>query len=76
MKTKNRAVEVEYFSPKEAEIFSGLSQWSWRRWAYSGRVASCKVSSRLLIPRTEILRVMAEGYRPALAPSAEQIHVR
>ncbi len=46
---------------------TGLSPWTWRRWAYEGKVASIKVGSRLLIPRSEIERVLSEGLRPAVA---------
>jgi hypothetical protein len=59
-----RAVEPEYMGVDNAEILSGLSRWTWRAWAYSGKVASVKVGRRLLIPVTEIRRVMAEGTRP------------
>jgi excisionase family DNA binding protein len=45
---------------------TGLSPWTWRRWAYDGKIASVKVGRRLLIPATEIERVMREGMRPAL----------
>jgi excisionase family DNA binding protein len=45
---------------------TGLSPWTWRRWAYDGKVASVKVGRRLLIPASEIERVMHEGLRPAL----------
>ncbi|WP_041855615.1 hypothetical protein [Candidatus Korobacter versatilis] len=58
-------VAPEFASVREAETMTGISAWTWRRWAYRGVVASSKVSSRLLIPVAEIRRVMTEGLRPA-----------
>ena len=66
-----REYRTQYVSPKQAAEMTGLSIWSWRSFAYSGKVASVKISkskqSRLLIPLSEVERVMAEGLRPALA---------
>jgi hypothetical protein len=56
--------EPEYVGVDDAEIMSGLSRWTWRSWAYSGRVTSVKAGRRLLIPVTEIRGVMDEGTRP------------
>lgn len=50
--------------------WTGFSHWTWRKWAYEGRVASVKVGKALLIPASEVERIMAEGYRPALATAA------
>jgi len=63
---KSKPIEREYLGVEEAQTLSGRSKWSWRRDAYEGRVASCKVGRRLLIPISEVRRVMAEGYRPAV----------
>lgn len=49
-----------------AEHMSSISQWTWRKYCYSGRIASVKVGRRLLIPVSEIRRVMNEGLRPAV----------
>jgi hypothetical protein len=62
-----KAVEPEYVGVADAEILTGLSRWTWRAWAYSGRVVSVKAGRRLLIPVAEIRRVMAEGTRPRVA---------
>ncbi len=43
----SQVIEQENFMPTEAERKYGLSQWIWRRLAYSGRVTSVKVGSRL-----------------------------
>ena len=64
---KPRPIEREYVGVDEAEAFSGRSRWTWRKDCYEGRVASCKVGRRLLIPMSEIKRVMQEGMRPRLA---------
>jgi hypothetical protein len=57
-------MQPEYVSVDTAEIMTDRSRWSWRKDAYAGRIASCKVGRRLLIPLTEIQRVMSEGMRP------------
>ncbi|HEY1895845.1 MAG TPA: helix-turn-helix domain-containing protein [Terracidiphilus sp.] len=66
-------VEPEYLSVNECEIVSGLSRWTWRRYAYAGTVASVKVGPRLLIPRSEMDRIMRAGLRPALNESAARV---
>lgn len=60
-------VETEYVSVQGAEIMTGRSRWSWRRDAYSGKIASVKLGAKLLIPIAEIRRVIAENTRPRLA---------
>jgi hypothetical protein len=64
-----KAVEVEreYLSVVECEQMTGRSQWTWRRDAYEGRVASVKLGRLLRIPLSEVRRIMAEGLRPAVA---------
>jgi hypothetical protein len=69
-KANQKVFEPEYMGVDDAEMVSGLSRWTWRAWAYSGRVASVKAGRRLLIPVAEIRRVMAEGTRPRVV--AEQ----
>lgn len=65
-KQENLAIERKYRSVKEAENYSGLSAWFWRRQAYAGSIESFKVGTRLLIPISEIDRVLEEGRRPRL----------
>jgi hypothetical protein len=60
-------VEPEYGSVVDAEIISGISRWSWRRMAAEGHIESVKISSRLLIPLSEVRRVLNEGKRPRVA---------
>ena len=59
-----------------AELRSGISRWTWRRMAYAGRIASSKVGKRLLIPTSEIDRILAEGYRPALSDMQGEANAR
>lgn len=51
----------------QAGELTDLSPWTWRRWAYAGRVASVKLGARLLIPRSEVTRIISENTRPALS---------
>jgi len=67
MAKETKPIEREYLGVDQAETFSGRSRWTWRRDAYEGRIASVKVGRRLLIPLSEIRRVMAEGLRPRLS---------
>ncbi len=63
-------LQRRFASVKEAEEITGISEWTWRSWAYSGKCASVKAGaskrSRLLIPTAEIDRIMRDGLRPAL----------
>jgi len=59
-----RLVEPELVGVDTAEIMTSISRWTWRAWAYSGKIASVKAGRRLLIPVAEIRRVIAEGTRP------------
>lgn len=59
-------VEPELVSVQSAEILTGRSRWSWRRDAYSGKIASVKLGAKLLIPISEIRRVISENTRPRL----------
>lgn len=67
MTAASQSVEQENFMPAQAERKYGLSQWIWRRLAYSGRIASIKVGPRLLIPRSECERILSENTRPRKA---------
>jgi predicted site-specific integrase-resolvase len=57
-------VERQFVSVAEAEALTGISRWTWRVYAYKGRVASVKVGRRLLLPLSELHRILAEGTRP------------
>ena len=76
--TLNRVTDVTpaYMGVTEAEVLSGISRWTWRAYAYKGKIESTKVGQRLLIPVSEITRILSEGRRgvdglPAGAPSVK-----
>jgi hypothetical protein len=55
---------------QKCEEISGESRWTWRARAYSGLVASVKMAgpkSRLLIPESEVYRLIEKGMRRASA---------
>lgn len=60
-------IKADYLGVAEAEALTGVSRWTWRRWAYDGKVASVKLGKRLLIPSAEISRLVAENTRPRVA---------
>ena len=61
---KKTEVMAEYLGVADAEARTSISRWTWRRWAYSGKVSSVKMGKRLLIPASEISRLVAENTRP------------
>jgi excisionase family DNA binding protein len=61
-----RKLNADYLGVAEAEALTGVSRWTWRRWAYDGKVASVKLGKRLLIPGAEITRLVEENTRPRL----------
>lgn len=61
---QSRAVKANYLGVAEAEMLTGVSRWTWRRWAYNGRISSVKLGRRLLISQSEIDRLIAESTRP------------
>lgn len=63
---KGSTVEPEFLGVNDCEVVSGISRWTWRAWAYQGRIASSKVGRRLLIPVSEVRQVMADGMRPRI----------
>jgi excisionase family DNA binding protein len=52
---------------KDASHYMGLSEWTLRKWAYAGKVASIKLSTRLLFDKAELDKVLTENTRPAKA---------
>lgn len=46
----------------------GLSVWGLRAMAYSGRIASHKLGSRLMVSQAEIDRIIRESERPRSVP--------
>jgi predicted site-specific integrase-resolvase len=52
---------------KDAARLLGISIWTLRKKAYEGNVASVKIGVKLLVPESEITRLIQEGMRPRLA---------
>jgi excisionase family DNA binding protein len=52
---------------KDAARKLGISVWTLRKKAYEGDVASVKIGVKLLIPESEITRLIQEGTRPRRA---------
>ena len=44
-----------------------ISVWTARQWAYRGKIASCKAGKHLLIPASEVSRLVTEGMRPRVS---------
>jgi excisionase family DNA binding protein len=55
------------FPVKDAAKQLGISVWTLRKKAYEGDVASVKIGAKLLIPESEIARLIHEGMRPRRA---------
>lgn len=49
---------------REAARRLGISVWTLRKKAYRGDIASVKIGVKLLIPESEIERLIQEGMRP------------
>jgi excisionase family DNA binding protein len=43
-----------------------ISVWTARQWAYRRKISSCKVGKLLLIPSSEIFRLIVENTRPRI----------
>jgi hypothetical protein len=64
MKTESlppRLLTIQMFA-----VQMGCSVWTARAWAYSGRIASVKIGVRLMVPPSEIDRLISENLRPAM----------
>jgi predicted site-specific integrase-resolvase len=63
-----------YLSPRGVEEQYPFSRWTVREWAYTGKITSIKVGGpkgRLLIPVSEIERIIAEGTRSRVVVGVE-----
>ena len=75
-------LQPELISVTDAEALTGVSRWTWRSYAYSGRIESIKIGTRLLLPLAEVRRVLNEGRRPRVdglpagAPSVRRATVQ
>lgn len=61
------AVQPRLYPVKIAAQLLGVSIWTVRQAAYKGEVASAKIGAKLLIPASEIDRVVNESTRPRIA---------
>lgn len=60
---------LKLLTVQKCEELSGESRWTWRSRAYKGIVASVKFGgpkARLLIPESEVRRLIEEHTRPAM----------
>jgi excisionase family DNA binding protein len=48
-----------------------ISVWTARAWAYSGRISSCKAGKHLLVPTSEMERLIMENMRPRIDSSVQ-----
>jgi excisionase family DNA binding protein len=56
---------IETLHPvKDAARRLGISVWTLRKKAYDGDVAFVKIGVKLLIPESEMVRIVQEGMRP------------
>jgi hypothetical protein len=62
---ETHSIAREFVSFKEAKEITGISDWTWREWAELGKCASVKLGHRVLIPVSELKRLLSEGLRPA-----------
>jgi len=59
-------VQPELLPVKNFAAKLGVSIWTARSWAYAGRISSCKISRSLLIPASEVDRLISENLRPRI----------
>lgn len=64
---KNDEKKARLLGVTELEEMTGVSRWTWRRWAYDGRLESVKLGKRLLIPASAVEGMISENTRPRLA---------
>ena len=57
---------------KDAARQLGISIWTLRKKAYEGDVASVKIGAKLLIPESEMDRLVREGTRPRRTRSGDE----
>jgi excisionase family DNA binding protein len=62
--TTHAMIAPEAIRPQEFARRLGISVWTARQWAYRGKISSCKVGKLLLIPTSEITRLLSENLRP------------
>jgi excisionase family DNA binding protein len=57
-------MELALHPVKDAARRLGISVWTMRKKAYDGDIASVKIGVKLLIPESELERMIREGMRP------------
>ena len=62
-----KAQDAEVIRVQEFAERLRISVWTARQWAYRGKIASCKAGKRLLIPASEVTRLIDENTRPRIA---------
>jgi predicted site-specific integrase-resolvase len=62
-----KRVEPDLVPIKDFAERLGVSIWTARSWVYQGRISSCKISRSVLIPTTEVSRLICENLRPRIA---------
>ena len=60
-------VKAELIPIKHFAARLGVSIWTARGWAYAGKIDSVKISRSLLIPASEVSRLISENTRPRIA---------
>lgn len=60
-------IQQRLLSVKDWARIMGISVWTARQWAYTGKIASHKLGTKLSIPVSELDRVCADTARPALS---------
>jgi excisionase family DNA binding protein len=61
-----KTTQTQLLTVQAAADVIGLSVWTLRAWAYAGKVSSVKLGKRLLIPQSELDRLVSENTRPRL----------
>ena len=56
-----------YIRPREAQARTGVPAGTWRAWASRGFIRSHKIGKVVVIPQSEVVRVLREGARPRTA---------
>jgi excisionase family DNA binding protein len=51
-------------SVKKAGELLGLSPWTIRQWCYTGRIASHKIGTRLMVSQDSIDQLLSDSLRP------------
>lgn len=66
---RDKKILCQLYGVEAAAAMLGLSVWTLRSWAYSGKIASHKIGNRLLISAEELAKIVQESERPRIARS-------